>query len=92
MLLCPDLQHDDVPGWCVLPDVLPMVLTPQVLVPKADDEAPSCTVCLCEYEGGDEMRRLPCGHDFHQACIDKWMTQHTTCPICRVGLVPQVGG
>jgi hypothetical protein len=55
-----------------------------------DEESPSCTVCLCEYEGGDEMRRLPCGHDFHQACIDKWMTQHTTCPICRVGLVPQV--
>jgi hypothetical protein len=56
------------------------------------EEEPSCTVCLCEYECGDEIRRLPCGHDFHQACIDKWMTQHTTCPICRVGLVPQVSG
>eukprot|EP00798_Chlamydomonas_sp_ICE-L_P024890 gene24890-10555_t len=54
-----------------------------------DDEAPSCTVCLCEYEEGEMMRRLPCRHEFHLACIDKWMTQHTTCPVCRTALVPE---
>lgn len=56
------------------------------LAPEGDD-APTCTVCLCEYEEDDLMRRLPCHHEFHKACIDKWMTQHTTCPICREPLI-----
>eukprot|EP00873_Tetraselmis_striata_P016736 jgi/Tetstr1/437000/TSEL_002739.t1 len=26
---------------------------------------------------------LPCGHVFCEPCIDEWMKQHRTCPICR---------
>lgn len=48
---------------------------------------PSCSVCLCPYEEGEMMRRLPCGHEFHMKCIDQWLTQRTTCPMCRVALV-----
>ncbi|MEW5302588.1 MAG: hypothetical protein WDW36_005357 [Sanguina aurantia] len=56
---------------------------------NADTEEPCCTVCLCEYEPGDSIRRLHCAHDFHQACIDKWMASHTTCPCCRTNLIPE---
>ena len=43
-----------------------------------------CTVCLEEYEAKDVVRVLPyCGHAFHAACIDTWLRQHPTCPICR---------
>ena len=50
---------------------------------------PSCSVCLCAYEEGEMMRRLPCNHEFHMKCIDQWLTQRTTCPMCRVALVSE---
>lgn len=46
-----------------------------------------CTVCLEEYEAKDVVRVLPaCGHAFHAACIDAWLRQHPTCPVCRASL------
>eukprot|EP01018_Ginkgo_biloba_P019668 Gb_03844 [translate_table: standard] len=47
----------------------------------------SCTVCLGEYEEKDMLRVLPaCGHTFHINCIDVWLHQHSTCPVCRLSL------
>lgn len=41
-----------------------------------------CGVCLVEFENGDEVRELPCGHCFHRACIDHWLLNASTvCPI-----------
>ena len=52
-------------------------------------EAASCAVCLAEYEAGEMLRQLPpCGHEFHLACIDPWLSNHTTCPMCRCSLLP----
>ncbi|CAE7685973.1 unnamed protein product [Symbiodinium pilosum] len=31
-----------------------------------------CMVCLCPFEEGNEVRRLPCQHVFHLQCIDEW--------------------
>lgn len=54
-----------------------------------DDDEPQCTVCLCEYEEGERITQLPCQHEFHSMCINKWMQTHNTCPICRIALVPE---
>ncbi|GMJ16028.1 hypothetical protein HRI_005272000 [Hibiscus trionum] len=49
-----------------------------------DDEAGQCYICLVEYEEGDSMRILPCNHEFHRTCIDKWLKEiHRVCPLCR---------
>ncbi|XP_039024763.1 E3 ubiquitin-protein ligase ATL4-like [Hibiscus syriacus] len=46
-----------------------------------------CPVCLSEYRCEDTLRILPyCGHSFHVTCIDIWLQQHSTCPVCRVSL------
>ncbi|CAL9179231.1 unnamed protein product [Musa hybrid cultivar] len=46
-----------------------------------------CTVCLAEYQEKDVLRILPfCGHTFHVTCIDIWLKQHSTCPVCRISL------
>ena len=52
-----------------------------------DPDNPQCSVCICDFEEGEVLRRLlPCNHVFHQACIDQWMAQHSTCPNCRTAL------
>lgn len=46
-----------------------------------------CTICLSEYQGKDILRILPiCGHNFHINCIDLWLRQNSTCPVCRVSV------
>ncbi|KAJ7943972.1 RING finger protein [Quillaja saponaria] len=48
------------------------------------EEAAQCYICLVEYEDGDSMRVLPCNHEFHRTCIDKWLKEiHRVCPLCR---------
>ncbi|KAJ1974372.1 hypothetical protein H4R35_003638 [Dimargaris xerosporica] len=44
----------------------------------------SCSICLCNFQLGDEARKLPCRHVFHKECIDVWLLEHSAlCPICR---------
>ncbi|KAJ0249146.1 RING-H2 finger protein ATL77 [Hirschfeldia incana] len=47
-----------------------------------------CVICLSDFAAGEQIRLLPkCNHGFHVRCIDKWLTQHMTCPKCRHCLV-----
>lgn len=47
-----------------------------------------CPVCLGEYQAEDKLQQIPaCGHTFHMDCIDHWLANHTTCPICRLSLL-----
>ncbi|KAK6946571.1 Zinc finger, RING-type [Dillenia turbinata] len=49
-----------------------------------NEEAAQCYICLVEYDEGDSMRVLPCNHEFHRTCIDKWLKEiHRVCPLCR---------
>ncbi|KAL1540055.1 RING-type E3 ubiquitin transferase [Salvia divinorum] len=43
-----------------------------------------CYICLADYEEGDKLRVLPCNHEFHTPCIDKWLKEvNRVCPVCR---------
>jgi len=42
----------------------------------------SCAVCLAEYVDGDQLRKFPCGHHFHQGCADQWLHRNKRCPLC----------
>uniref|UniRef100_A0A8D0C171 Ring finger protein 148 n=1 Tax=Salvator merianae TaxID=96440 RepID=A0A8D0C171_SALMN len=55
---------------------------------KADDKevgsnGESCAVCLEMYKPKDIARILHCRHLFHKACIDPWLLNHQTCPVCK---------
>eukprot|EP00730_Choanoeca_flexa_P019132 TRINITY_DN9337_c0_g1_i1.p1 TRINITY_DN9337_c0_g1~~TRINITY_DN9337_c0_g1_i1.p1 ORF type:complete len:295 (+),score=46.89 TRINITY_DN9337_c0_g1_i1:116-1000(+) len=42
-----------------------------------------CTVCMDAMSVGDRCRRLPCLHLFHVDCIDPWLKDNHTCPVCQ---------
>ncbi|XP_067107039.1 E3 ubiquitin-protein ligase RNF38 [Osmerus mordax] len=42
-----------------------------------------CVVCMCDFESRQLLRVLPCNHEFHAKCVDKWLKANRTCPICR---------
>ena len=36
-----------------------------------------------EYNDGDDIGTLDCGHVFHTKCIKQWLMQKNLCPICK---------
>jgi len=48
--------------------------------------AVSCPVCLENFDNEDindtEVRILDCGHQFCSPCIEEWLKNNKTCPIC----------
>ncbi|KTG35957.1 hypothetical protein cypCar_00045605 [Cyprinus carpio] len=54
------------------------------------DTDEKCTICLSMLEDGEDVRRLPCMHLFHQACVDQWLATNKKCPICRVDIETQL--
>lgn len=53
---------------------------------KPEEEQPSCSVCLCEYEQGDRLVQLPCKHIYHEECITAWCNNNIRCPLCNSNL------
>ena len=38
-----------------------------------DSSNGNCVVCMSDYARSEKLRRLPCNHDFHAKCIDRWL-------------------
>ncbi|XP_010617110.1 E3 ubiquitin-protein ligase RLIM [Fukomys damarensis] len=85
-------------AWLTLDDVVridvptfnqPTGLTKQqidnlaVRVFNRNDTPQSCSVCLTECTHGNKLRILPCSHEYHVHCIDPWLADNSTCPICH---------
>ena len=45
-------------------------------------EQVDCRICMCECCVGETIRTLPCCHEFHAECIDKWFELKPRCPLC----------
>ncbi|KAJ4979381.1 hypothetical protein NE237_010161 [Protea cynaroides] len=47
-------------------------------------EEVTCVICLEEYKDREEVGTLKnCSHDYHVACIKKWLSMKNVCPICK---------
>ncbi|GJM94874.1 hypothetical protein PR202_ga11557 [Eleusine coracana subsp. coracana] len=59
-----------------------------VCASNEDEEERECSVCLGAMAEGEAARRLPrCAHVFHRGCVDVWLREHSTCPVCRAEVV-----
>ncbi|KAK7388556.1 hypothetical protein VNO78_23375 [Psophocarpus tetragonolobus] len=65
-------------------DSFPLKSHKKVDVADGGNDAEQCYICLAEYEEGDQIRVLPCFHEYHMSCVDKWLKEiHGVCPLCR---------
>ncbi|NXU05918.1 RN128 ligase, partial [Buphagus erythrorhynchus] len=51
----------------------------------------SCVVCFEQYKPNDVIRVLTCNHVFHKTCIDPWLLEHGTCPLCKCDILKVLG-
>nr|XP_023899092.1 E3 ubiquitin-protein ligase SDIR1-like isoform X2 [Quercus suber] len=50
---------------------------------RGPDDELTCSICLEQVNMGELVRSLPCLHQFHANCIDPWLRQQGTCPVCK---------
>ena len=44
----------------------------------------TCSVCLVDFIVGEIVKRMEeCQHMFHGHCIETWLGEKCTCPMCR---------
>ncbi|XP_028044389.1 E3 ubiquitin-protein ligase AMFR-like isoform X2 [Rhopalosiphum maidis] len=56
---------------------------PMATEEELDTNSDNCAIC---WEKMDSARKLPCGHLFHNGCLQSWMEQEPSCPTCRLSL------
>ena len=72
-------MHDFFNGVQICTDDLP------TRIATLADVETNCNICLAAFREGDVMRTLPCQHEFHQECVDRWLLESKkTCPCCRL--------
>ena len=48
------------------------------------NETIMCSICRNNIQDNEPLRKIRnCGHYFHLNCIDNWLLNNSTCPLCR---------
>lgn len=68
-------------------DVIEQIPTVAISQEQVDAKV-QCSVCWEDFVLGENVRKLPCQHVYHENCICPWLELHGTCPICRQNLSP----
>ncbi|XP_063133740.1 E3 ubiquitin-protein ligase RNF149-like [Rattus norvegicus] len=56
-----------------------------------DVDAENCAVCIENFKVKGVIRILPCKQIFHRICIDPWLLDHRTCPMCKLDVIKALG-
>jgi len=56
--------------------------------PESADESKlaaldNCPICQDEMKDSETIQTLPCAHNFHKDCIQKWIEMRNLCPLCK---------
>ncbi|ONK66288.1 uncharacterized protein A4U43_C06F6150 [Asparagus officinalis] len=63
---------------------------PKFRLKAVPTDCSECPICLEEFCVGNEVRGLPCAHNFHVDCIDQWLRLNVKCPRCRCSVFPNL--
>ncbi|XP_031496292.1 E3 ubiquitin-protein ligase SIS3 isoform X2 [Nymphaea colorata] len=63
---------------------------PKFRLKAVPTDCSECPICLEEFRVGNEVRGLPCAHNFHMECIDQWLRLNVKCPRCRCSVFPNL--
>lgn len=58
---------------------------------ELDSEFDQCAVCIEGYKSHDVIRTLPCRHVFHKSCVDPWLLDQRSCPMCKLDILRAYG-
>lgn len=62
---------------------------------RGDEETASeshvCAVCIESYRAGEVVTVLTCDHVFHKGCIEPWLLERRTCPMCKCDILKALG-
>uniref|UniRef100_A0A8D0GQ15 RING finger protein 150 n=1 Tax=Sphenodon punctatus TaxID=8508 RepID=A0A8D0GQ15_SPHPU len=58
---------------------------------ETEPDFDNCAVCIEGYKPNDVVRILPCRHLFHKSCVDQWLLDHRTCPMCKMNILKALG-
>lgn len=36
----------------------------------------NCVICICDFEDGETLTVLPCGHGYHKECVEPWLIRY----------------
>lgn len=64
-------------------------LVAAVELARGGEGARSCAICVDDFERGDTLRVLGCGHRYHLECVDRWLLnaeRECACPMCKAPL------
>ncbi|KAG8202115.1 hypothetical protein JTE90_010476 [Oedothorax gibbosus] len=56
-----------------------------------EDEYECCAICIEPFQHGELIRSLPCKHCFHKICIDPWLLEQRSCPMCKLDILLHFG-
>lgn len=66
-----------------------LLALPQLAPVHHPDDDSLCAICREPYQPKDHpgpaasIRKAPCGHAFHEACLFPWLRRVPSCPMCR---------
>ncbi|MCL7035445.1 hypothetical protein MKW94_016519 [Papaver nudicaule] len=89
-LTTPNLQASSSSAADMTKKILPVMMLEDLPTILNCTDHTCCAICLSEYEGKEEIRRLIfCNHIFHRSCLDRWIEydHRLLCPLCRTALI-----
>ena len=58
--------------------------TNRILCTENEMGGESCSICLADFEAGEDLVILPCEHRFcPNGCIENWLRISSKCPNCK---------
>lgn len=52
-----------------------------------EEENNFCCICLQQYKIEENVIEMSCNHLYHSECIEEWLNNNPTCPICRTDVI-----